>query len=252
MAGVSGSNGFNASPNSSEELESGHATPATKTSLFSPQEVREILKPSNTGIVRSKVPPAFVLTQAQPTPTQQLQVCTGQDGVTQDPFISRPTLSATTQSSTDTSKLSPIASTFTPQNLLASSTASSVILSEPTGSTTLSPQRLRDLQSKLAGLAAPPGLSHLPDLHPSTLQKLSYKPEDGKAAFAIGDLRLDRSSQPEYSKDVWHGSFSTDRGTSRYLLISKVAHDCSVAAIEAFFSVRSHTSQMQTRRLTFH
>lgn len=240
MAGVSGLNGFNASPNSSEERDSDQATPATKTSLFSPHHVREILKPSNTGIVRSKVPPAFVLTQAQPTLIQNAQVRHGSDATTQDPFVSGPTLSATTQSSTDTSKLSPIASTFTPQSLVASSTASSVILSEPAGSVTLSPQRLKDLQAKLVGLAAPSAPSVLPSLRHNPLYKSSNRFENGLPSSTAEDPHSDGRSQPLVFKDTKQGSFSTDRGTSRCLTISQVATDCPVAAIEGFFSVRVH------------
>ena len=250
MAEINGPYGLTTSPNSSEELDSDQATPATKTSLFSPHNAREALKSNNTGIIRSKVPPAFVLTQAQPTLIQHHQAQKSPDGATQDPFVSGPKLSASTQFSADTSKLSPIASTFTPQSLLASSPSSSVALSELSGSVTLPPQQLQDLQSKLVILAAPSG-RQVPLERPETLRNLWYKPsnevEYAKGYSATEISHSEYLSEPRVFKDASQSPFSTDEGISRYLMISQIATDCPMAAIERFFSVRFHACRLHAQ-----
>ena len=119
MTSIAQCQGIPASPNSSEEVDSHHDTPATKISPFSPEETWSQLKPAGTGFSRSKLPPQFLLfspdggsqTSGLPRP--------------QDPFVSGPNLSGTTQASTDVSKLSPNALTFTPTTLVDSSSAKS-------------------------------------------------------------------------------------------------------------------------------
>lgn len=120
MASTDDSNGTTASPNSSEEVESHHGTPATKLSPFSPDQVLGDLKHVNQGIVRARVPPPFVLARDQsnfgPNGKDSTFIVPG----SQDPFLSVPDSSFKTQSSGDGSKLSPNASTFTPTSLIES------------------------------------------------------------------------------------------------------------------------------------
>ena len=120
MACAQDQNGTSASPNSSEEVESHHGTPATKLSPFSPDQVLEDLKHINPGIVRPRVPPPFVLARGQshygPNGKAGNFIVPG----SQDPFLSVPDLSSKTQSSGEGSKLSPSASTFTPTSLIES------------------------------------------------------------------------------------------------------------------------------------
>lgn len=121
MACTHDHNGTSASPNSSEEVESHHGTPATKLSPFSPDQVHEDLKHVNQGIVRARVPPPFVLARDQSNfgPNGKAGNSIIVPG-SQDPFLSVPNLSSNTQSSGDGSKLSPNASTFTPTSLVES------------------------------------------------------------------------------------------------------------------------------------
>ncbi|KAG8532028.1 uncharacterized protein KY384_003664 [Bacidia gigantensis] len=56
MAGMARHSSSAPSPNSSEEIESQHATPATKVSTFSPEETHELSSAGSRGIVRAKIP----------------------------------------------------------------------------------------------------------------------------------------------------------------------------------------------------
>ena len=120
MASKHDHNGDSASPNSSEEVESHHGTPATKLSPFSPNQVLEDLKHGNQGIVRAKVPPPFVLARDNSNFGPKGKAGSTSVPGSQDPFLSVPNLSSNTQSSGDGSKLSPNASTFTPTSLIES------------------------------------------------------------------------------------------------------------------------------------
>ena len=120
MAYTHDHNGTSASPNSSEEVESHHCTPATKLSPFSPDPVTEEPKHFNQGIVRARVPPPFVLARDQSNFGSNGKTENSVVPGSQDPFLSVPNLSSKTQSSSDRSKLSPNASTFTPTSLIES------------------------------------------------------------------------------------------------------------------------------------
>ena len=109
------------SPDSSEPLDSTHATPATKLSVFSPEATRLSSGSSGRGIVRPRVPPPFDL-QA-PSNSQHHHNSLKESAVSShhDPFTSgSPLTSTTTRSSSDPSKLSPTAATFTPASALES------------------------------------------------------------------------------------------------------------------------------------
>ena len=105
---------ISASPNSSEEVDSHHDTPATKISPFSPEASRGSLKPVGIGFSRSKLPPQFLLHKPNGEASSPASLRPT------DPFVSGSTLSGTTQASTDASKLSPNASAFTPTTLVGS------------------------------------------------------------------------------------------------------------------------------------
>ena len=237
MAGVTGRHGLNTSPNSSEELDSNEATPATKVSNPSPNDVRETLKPSNAGIVRSKVPPAFILAQSPQRFGHTDNQPNGSGCITQDPFVSVTSLSATTQSSNEASKLSPIASTFTPHSVLTSSSGSSFAFSESSAGVTLSAQLSEGFQSKLGGLASPSGLPLSMEMFSTAAHRLNDKLEGVSASFSAENVHYDLLAEPPMEKIARRGSFSTDKGASRCLMVGQVATDCPVAAIEGFFSV---------------
>ena len=227
MAGVNGQLGMSTSPNSSEDLDSNLATPATKVSNLSPSDIRETFKVGTTGIVRSKVPPAFILTQSPQRQGQGNDLHHVSTYAPQDPFVSGPGLSATTQSSTDTSKLSPIASSFTPQSVLTSNSVSSVALST----------QLSESLSKLVGYPASTGLP----LSPGVLSSTGNRSDAGfgPSSPALYE-NLNQEFELSVGKKFRHGSFSTDNGAFRCLVVGQVATDCPAAAIEGFFSVSDH------------
>lgn len=236
MAGINDHHGVSASPNSSEEIESHHGTPATKLSPFSPEETREGVKLSGHGIVRSKVPPAFVLTQAQSNFSPQSNAGTSSLFSAQDPFISTSNFSSTTRSSTDASKLSPVASAFTPASLLGS--LSSAALSATQG-LPLSDPAYNDRKSGHAFLKAPttPSTYH-PRSIGSTFPSSTESPDvqlpltHGPTGSSLCNLGAD-------AEPLKHGRFSSDDGTSRSLMITHVSPEISATEIDGLFNVGS-------------
>ena len=258
MPGANGRHGFTTSPNSSEELDSNHGTPATKLSAFSPNNSRETLKlSSSTGIVRSKVPPAFVLTQAQSNFNHNNEARGASSFASQDPFVSGPNLTATTRSSTDASKLSPVASAFTPQTFFSSSNESSVAFSEPSGGVTVSPRGFNNSQSKLPffvpapgrsvprGLCSPPpGLPDPYGIPASHGYKTNNDFNVASVSTTAGDLEPSVDSRPVQTGTLNIGSFSTNDGTSRTLMVKQISETLSATQIEEFFSVGFYQCHM--------
>ena len=132
MAAINDSTGNSASPNSSEEIESQQATPATKISPLSPPNDEH--KGRGSGIVRANVPPSFILNQSNTNFRSTAEVYSLAIPNPLDPFTSFSNLTASTRSSTG-SRLSPIALTFTPSAVPES--ASSLGPSTAPGSATL-------------------------------------------------------------------------------------------------------------------
>ena len=122
MATLVPNQGLSDSPNSSEEIGSYQDTPATKISPFASQGNRGQLKPVGIGFARTKLPPQFLLF----SPNGKFGNSTSLRP--QDPFVSGPDLSGTTQVSADASKLSPNASTFTPTTLVESASGTAATL----------------------------------------------------------------------------------------------------------------------------
>ena len=124
------------SPDSSDPMESPHATPATKVSIFSPESTRLSSASSVRGIVRPRIPPPFDLqfSSLKEQPDQ------GSKDVTiatpNDPFVSAsPLTSSTNHSSSDPSKLSPAAAAFTPASILDSPAGADHLHARNAGST---------------------------------------------------------------------------------------------------------------------
>ena len=216
-------NGTSASPNSSEEIESHHGTPATKLSPFSPDQVPEEPKHVSQGIVRMRVPPPFVLDRDHsnfgPNGKSGNAIMPG----SQDPFLSVPDQSSNTQSSGDGSKLSPNASTFTPTSLIesassngnSSSSGCQYPLSAPIcgignqGSDFFSPKsRLSNIQPALGGTKC-----------------FLYSPNSsvGTPITSLGSIKL--------------GQFSTDLSRSRSLMAGPVGRTTSAKEIEKLLGV---------------
>lgn len=235
MACTHDRNAPSASPNSSEEVESHHGTPATKLSPFSPDQVLEDLKHVNQGIVRARVPPPFVLAREQSNFGPNGKAGNSTLPGSQDPFLSVPSLSSNTQSSGDGSKLSPNASTFTPTSLIESvssnGTSSSSTFQYP-------------LSAPICGI----GIQGLDFLSPmSRSNNLQYGPI-GKKSFLSGsnNTTISPTTQPAGSAfgtlvtnvgSIKLGQFSTDVPKSRSLMAGPVSKATSAKEIEKLLGV---------------
>lgn len=228
-------NGTSASPNSSEEVESHHGTPATKLSPFSPDQVLEDLKFVNQGIVRARVPPPFVLARDQsnfgPNGKAGNPIVPG----SQDPFLSVPNLSSNTQSSGDGSKLSPNASTFTPTSLIESVSSNG----------TSSPSTFQyPLSAPICGIGTQ-GLDFLSPV--SYSNNLQYGPIGRKySSSGPNDITISPTSLPASSSfgtlvtnvgSIKLGQFSTDVPKSRSLKAGPVSKATSAKEIEKLLGV---------------
>lgn len=245
MASTDDHNGTSTSPNSSE-VESHHGTPtyspapdtitpATKLSPFSPDQVLEDLKHVNQGIVRARVPPPFVLARDQsnfgPTGKAGNSIVPG----SQDPFLSVPNLSSNTQSSSDGSKLSPNASTFTPTSLIESVSSNG---------TSCSSTFQYPLSAPICGVDVP----SLPLFSPvSRSNNLQHGPT-GKNYFLSGpsETTFSPRSLPAGSSfgtlvtnvgSIKLGQFSTDISKSRSLMAGPVNRATSAKEIEKLLGV---------------
>lgn len=216
-------NGTSASPNSSEEVESHHGTPATKLSPFSPDQVPEEAKHVHQGIVRTRVPPPFVLARDQsnfgPNGKAGNAIVPG----SQDPFLSVPRLSSNTQNSADGSKLSPNASTFTPTSLIESASSN--------GNSSSSAFQY-PLSAPICGI----GLQGLGFLSPTSRSYNVQHDLSGKNCFLSGP----KSSFGGPITDVGStklGQFSTDVPKSRALMAGPVSRATSAKEIEKLLGV---------------
>lgn len=235
MACTHDHNGTSTSPNSSEEVESHHGTPATKLSPFSPDQVLEDIKLINQGIVRARVPPPFVLARDQsnfgPNGKAGKSIVPG----SQDPFLSVPNLSSNTQSSGDGSKLSPNASTFTPTSLIESVSSNGIFSSST-------------FQYPLSAPICGSGIQGLDFLSPvSRSNNLQYGPICTKYVLSgPKDTSISSTSMPAASSfsglvtnvgSLKFGQFSTDLSKSRSLMAGPVSRATSAKEIEKLLGV---------------
>ena len=223
MACTHNHNGTSVSPNSSEEVESHHGTPATKLSPFSPDRAPEEPKHINQGIVRTRIPPPFVLARDQSNfgPNGK----TGKSIVPspQDPFLSVPKLSSNTQSSGDGSKLSPNASTFTPTSLIESASSNG----NSSSSVSLYHFSAPICESHLQGLDLLPSKSSSDNLQYGLSGKRSsssgLNSSFNNVIANVGPIKL--------------GHFSTDVSKSRSLMAGPVSRATSAKEIEKLLGV---------------
>ena len=230
-----------ASPNSSEDVDT-YGTPATKISSFSPDKARESLVAPTAGIMRSKVPPPFVL-EKNPFETVSAGQSVNQPPAihSHDPFVSSSTLKAVFKDSKYGSKLSPVASSFTPAHYTKSVSAPFLqheihnTLPTPTAGAGGSSFRLRE------------------DIHKSHVSGgLS-----GGIAFNFGDMNKLRPAQVKphgllnvlgvVGEDVPGRAitdfgqnrrlFSNEQNISRTLSVYCTAHSVEDADIRQFFDV---------------
>ena len=117
MAGLAKQHSTATSPNSSEDVESHQATPATKLSAFSPDDTRDFTT-SGSRIVRI---PAYDLKITTAKSNLSAKKASSSTVSNHDPFVSAsPLASSTTKSSIESSKLSPVAAAFTPTTIFDS------------------------------------------------------------------------------------------------------------------------------------
>ena len=229
-------NGTSASPNSSEEIESHHGTPATKLSPFSPDQVPEEPKHVSQGIVRMRVPPPFVLDRDQsnfgPNGNSGNAIMPG----SQDPFLSVPDLSSNTQSSGDGSKLSPNASTFTPTSLIES--ASSNGNSSSSGCQYPLSTPICGIGNQIPDFFSPKSRSSNTQPALSGTKCFLYSPNSsvGTPITSLGSIKL--------------GKFSTDISKSRSLMAGPVGRTTSAKEIEKLLGVSLVQYPNALRRLT--
>ena len=218
------------SPNSSEEVESHHGTPATKLSAFSPEDFRTQSKGVTYGTVRTNLPPTFTLSHAQGKSGSSAQLGNHSAFSSQDPFVTISGCASTSQGSNDPPKLSPVASSFTPFKFQKHS------------SVNLMMQSLKLSPPKSDGQAGVMGLGHV---------ATSSVPSTTSARYSIpvgSELPMPSTSQPVSSvsssdhANVEPGStkigqFSSDGETSRSLVISQIPKATSKNDVDDFFSV---------------
>ena len=208
MTTINQRQGISASPNSSEEVESHQDTPATKISPFSPGSNVGQLKSVGSGFSRAKLPPQFLLFNPD-----------GEMGSSaslrpQDPFVSAPNLSGTTQASTDISKLSPIASAFTPTTLVEGASGN---------------PGLRDSKAIVSAPAVQDGVQGM-----LTWSFHRLVSTNGRKAFQQYALAGGPSNNGPYFK---MGMFSSETGTSRCIVVSQLAGSPSLIEISKLFGV---------------
>ena len=223
--------GFSSSPESSGEIESRCDTPETKLSTFSPEHRRAEQKLSAYNM-KSSLPPTFHLSHPQAKTSPKGKASDSKTHGSHDPFVITSTYSRIFN---DQPKLSPTASSFTPQNLIGS--AISTGTSHPpnfanftSNSTTgslgvgyLAANSVPDISSSdpqlknyLLSLAGGPMMS--------PISPGSFSSSDGSVTTAA-------------SSKV--GQFSSDDDTSRSLMISKVDRKTSIKELDDFFNVRT-------------
>ena len=228
-------NGTSASPNSSEEIESHHGTPATKLSPFSPDQMPEEPKHVSQGIVRLRVPP-FVLDRDQsnfgPNGNSGNAIMPG----SQDPFLSVPDLSSNTQSSGDGSRLSPNASTFTPTSLIES--ASSNGNSSSSG-----------CQYPLSGPFCGIGNQGSSTLWPKS-RSSQIRPALGGTSCSLYSPNSSVRTPITSWGSIKLGQFSTDTSKSRSLMAGPVGRTTSAKEIEKLLGVSFVQFPNALRRLT--
>ena len=223
MACTHNHNGTSASPNSSEEVESHHGTPATKLSPFSPDEVPEEPKHISQGIVRTRVPPPFVLARDQsnfgPNGKSGSAIVPG----SQDPFLSISDLSSNAKSSGDASKLSPNASTFTPTSLIES--ASSNSNSSSSGC-------YHPLSASVCGIGSQ-GL----DFFSPKSRSINFQPALSGKKRVLYDPNSSPGTPITNLGSIKLGQFSTDLSKSRSLMAGPVGRATSAKEIEKLLGV---------------
>ena len=229
------------SPNSSEEVESHHGTPATKLSAFSPEDVRTEQKPDLCAVSRTNLPPAFTLRPVPVKPSSKRRGHISSVFCNSDPFTTASTASLITHSLLDAPKLSPIASTFTPTGLRGSLAddfgASTSMLPSPTfkvdGSSSIADSPTTLLERNTT--ATQPELKKLLYSVASTSQvsPTSQSPNSSFGSTSTGFSRMG------------FGRFSSDANASRHLMISQVAQNTSVEDFDMLFNVSGHHPSFQ-------
>lgn len=218
------------SPNSSEEIESHHGTPATKLSAFSPEDFRTQPKGVAFGTLRSNLPPAFTLGHTQGNGPKVYTVLGSQD-----PFVTTPGCTSNGQGPNGPPKLSPVASSFTPFKLQTHASVNSTLQS-----LNISPPKPHGQAAVLDlgyGATSPVPITvsanMVPGGHPLPLCSEVLMSSINQQISSVSS-NSHPSHEPESTKI---GQFSSDSETSRSLVISQIPKATSKEDVDGFFSV---------------
>ena len=223
------------SPISSEEVESHHGTPETKLSAFSPEVFRTQPKAGVYGAVRSNFPPAFSLHHTQGNSSSKASLSNLSIFGSQDPFITNLNVADNGQGSTNSPKLSPVASSFTPRrfhelpcisarpiglnvSLLKSNSQVSIV-----GLGHVETKPFPGTASTNNGSGKPPVIAGADVPALTTIQPDTSVSLNGQTSAEGGFIKM--------------GRFSSDDESSRSLVISQIPQSTSSKDIDGFFSV---------------
>ena len=225
--------GVSDSPNSSEEVESHHGTPATKLSVFSPENVRTEYKASAYAVGESSLPPTFSLrpVPGKCSPKDKARISSVFGG--SDPFTTTSTASFSTQSLQDAPKLSPIASSFMPMGLQG------IAVGNVGANTSTGPSPTYKVEGTTPTLYSPKA--------PLERNTATSQPELKELLYSITNTALVsptnqssasslESSSPEIGR-IEFGQFSSESNVSRHLMITQVARNTSVEEFDTLFNV---------------
>lgn len=218
--------GRGGSPSSSETVNSAQNTPETKLTAFSPEELRSGYKVPKSGIARPNIPPAFSLNvQLKASPSGK----TGNTSnfVSADPFVGSSTAAVSTgRGFSGGPKLSPVASSFTPQGSFESlfRSGNRQNFGVPTSTS-------KHSVGSSGTDFSDPASSFI------TFSK-DFATHEEHATSANATPRQSQSSSGASSKIFAKlGQFSSDVGSSRYLYIGDVPGKTPMTEIEQFFHV---------------
>ena len=218
--------GRGGSPSSSETVNSAQNTPETKLTAFSPEELRSGYKVSKSGIVRPNVPPAFSL-NIHPQASPSGKTGNASNSVSADPFVSSSTATSSTgRGFHGEPKLSPVASSFTPQGSIESLFRSG------------SGQYFRLPASTSKYLTESSATDFGDPASSFNAFSKEFATQEEPATSANATPRQSQSSSVASSKVFPKlGQFSSDVGSSRYLYVGNVPSKTPNTEIEQFFHV---------------
>lgn len=210
------------SPSSSEAVPGSlQNTPETQPTAISPEELRSEQHVPKPGISRQSVPPTFAL-HVYPKPGPGNNVSNLSASTSSDPFVVSSSAAAAGYQASELPKLSAGASSFTPSTGLqpVSLPASAGI------------QHREDINDR-------PSATPRPGTAISSLLPSQVGSQAGVEVAASADAQPYPVGSTESSAFAKVGHFSSDCNTSRYLMLSRVPRNTSLAELESLIGVSS-------------